>query len=120
MKSISDNLLILALALVLGISPFQTISASISGCLDMEQNMSTHHQEASVNMSHGGMSHQGNQHDCCEQNTCDMSGCAASVAVMVEAVSQNDMTCIVSNIYLQPNTTLLQYYPSSLYRPPRV
>lgn len=119
MKSLSDNLLMLALAIVLGISPIQTISASVSKCAEMDQSM--HHQMmVSEKVASHDMSHPANQDDCCKQNTCDMSHCAGTVAAVMISDTQNDMTYTVSNVYTKPIASLFQYYPPSLYRPPRV
>lgn len=124
MKFLSDNLLVLALAFVLGISPLQSISASVSKCMNMDQSM--HHQMrgsekvAQHDMSHSDISNQANQDDCCKQNTCDMSHCAGTVAAVMISDTQNNMTYTVSNVYTKPIISLFQHYPSSLYRPPRV
>ena len=124
MKCLSDNLLMLALALVLGISPLQTITASVSKCADMNStnmNQGMHHQmKASDKATHHDMSQSDTQNNCCEQNACDMSHCAGTIAAVVSFDTQNDMIYIVSNVHLKPSTSLIQFYPSSLYRPPRV
>ena len=124
MKCLSDNLLMLALALVLGISPLQTITASVSKCADMNStnmNQGMHHQmKASDKATHHDMSQSDTQNNCCEQNACDMSHCAGTIAAVVSFDTQNDMTYIVSNVHLKPSISLIQFYPSSLYRPPRV
>jgi len=124
MKFLSENLLVLALAIVLGISPLQTITASVSKCAEMDQ--SAHHQmmvsdkSAQHDMSHSDISNPANQEDCCKQNTCDMSHCAGTVAAMMISYTQNEMTYTVRNVYLKPSISLIQFYPSSLYRPPSV
>ena len=129
MKFLSDNLLMLALAVVLGISPLQTITASVSKCVEMDQSM--HHQMktsdkvAQHDMSHSDISNpdisnQAIHDDCCKQNTCDMSHCAGTIAAVVTSNTQDDMTYLVSNIHLIPSTSLIQFYPSTLYRPPKI
>ena len=129
MKFLSDNVVMLVLAIVLGISPLQTITASVSKCMNMDQSM--HHQMmvsekvARHDMSHSDISNldisnQANQDDCCKQNTCDMSHCSGTFAAVIISDTQNNMTYTVSNVYLKPSVSLIQFYPSSLYRPPRV
>lgn len=119
MKFISDNLLILALAVVLGLSPLQTITASVSKCMNMDQSM--HHQmNVADKAMHSDMAQSDTQQDCCEQTACDMSHCASTTAAATTSNSLNDMTHTVGNVSLKPDVSLLQFYPSSLYRPPKV
>ena len=119
MKKLSDNLWVLVLAVVLGGAPIQYISASVSKCSNMEQGM--HHQmKASSQMSTAETSEHNSQQECCEKMSCDMSHCAVTIAAFVIPVLMKDMPYAVSNVYLQPNTLLINVYPSSLYRPPRV
>lgn len=118
MKFISDNLLTFALAVVLGLSPIQSITASVSKCINMDQSMQHHMNVASTAMQND-MAQSGDK-DCCEQTTCDMSHCASGMAVVTVLDIQDDVTYIVSNIDLKPSVSLIQFYPSSLYRPPKV
>ncbi|MCK4866217.1 MAG: hypothetical protein KAT06_12440 [Gammaproteobacteria bacterium] len=119
MKILSDNLLMLALAIVLAVSPLQNIAASVSKCVDMDQTM--HHQmKEHENVMQHDMTQSEPQHDCCEQTACDMTHCATTVAAVITSDSLNKMTYTVSNVVLKPNVTLIQFYPSSLYRPPKV
>ena len=122
MKFISDNLLMLALALVLGFSPLQIITASVSKCMNMDQSM--HHQmnvaDKTMQNEHSDMTQSDNSRDCCEQTACDMSHCASSTAAAATSNTQNDMAYTVSNVYLKPTVLLMPFYPSSLYRPPKV
>lgn len=121
MKYISDNLLIIALAVVLGFSPLQTITASVSNCMD--SNKAMHHQMNGTKMvmsSDMDMTQSDSQRDCCEQTACDMTHCASSTAAVTTSNTQNDMTYTVSNVYLKPAVSLIAFYPSSLYRPPKV
>ena len=119
MNILSDNLLVLALAMVLGLSPLQSISASVCKC--MSSSDSTHHQMDMSNKSmHAGMMHSDNQNDCCEENACEISHCASSVTATIISDTVNEMTYTVSNVVLSPTLSLIQFYPSSLYRPPRI
>ena len=124
MKFLSDNILSLALALVMGISPMHNISASVSKCMDAnltKMNQSMHHQmNASDNVTHGDMSQSNSKHGCCEKNACDMSHCANTIAAIINFDTQKSVTYTVSNVYLKPTVSLIPFYPSSLYRPPRV
>lgn len=128
MKFLSDNLLMLALAVVLGISPLQTITASVSKCAEMDQSAhhqmmvsdkSAQHDMSPSDISNPDISNQANQEDCCKQNTCDMSHCSGTFAAVIISDTQNNMTYTVSNVYLKPSVSLIQFYPLSLYRPPR-
>lgn len=110
------------LAIVLVLSPVQTIAASVSNCMSVDNTM--HHQ---MNMSASEIQHDmadmtksNVEDDCCTQNTCDMSYCASATTAALISTNVNDMTYIVSNIFLKPNTSLVEFYPSSLYRPPKI
>lgn len=119
MKILSDNLLVLVLAIVLGLSPLQSIYASVSKCMNVNQSM--HHQMMnSDKMMQHDMMQSEPLHDCCEQTACDMSHCASTVAAVITSDSLNEMTYTVSNVVLKPNDTLIQFFPSSLYRPPKI
>ena len=122
MKFISDNLMIPMLAIVLVLSPLQSIAASVSNCMSMNNTM--HHQ---MNMSGGetqhdmaGMTKSNTEDDCCNQNACDMTHCASASSAALISTNTNDVKYIVSNLYLKPNSLLIEFYPSSLYRPPKV
>ena len=118
MKKISDNIWVVILAIVLVGTPMQTISASVSKCTNMEQGM--HHQMTPSDMkSAPGMSANNSKQDCCEKMSCDMSHCSGTIVAFFVPALTNDMNYIVSNVYHQPNTSLINFYPSSLYRPPR-
>ena len=121
MKFISDNLMIPMLAIVLVLSPLQSIVASVSNCMSMNNTM--HHE---MNMSVGetqhdmaGMAKSNVEDDCCNQNACDMTHCASASSAAIFSTNSNDVKYIVSNLYLKPNTLLIEFYPSSLYRPPK-
>lgn len=118
MKFVSDYLLMFTLAIVLGLSPVQDIVASTSKCMNMSQNM--HHQMHVAHSAEKMAQNDVSQNDCCEQSTCDMSHCASFTAASTTSNTQNDMTYIVSNVYLRPSVSLIQFYPTSLYRPPKV
>lgn len=106
------------LAIVLGLSPLQNIAASVSDCMNSVDTM--HHQ---MSMSDSGMQHDmsqsGNKDDCCSENACDMSHCATPFTVAMIANNLSDITYTVTNIQLKPRLSLIQFYPSSLYRPPK-
>lgn len=118
MKKLSDNLWVLILAVVLVGAPMQTLTASVSKCTDMEQGMH-HHMKASGKLMVSDMSDHNSKQDCCEKMSCDMSHCAGTIAAVFVPGLMNDMTYIVSNVYLPANTSLINFYPSTLYRPPR-
>ena len=119
MKYLPDNLMMLMLAVVLGISPIQNIAASVSDCVSKADSM--HHQMTmSGNIMQHDVSKANSEDDCCHQNTCDMSDCVNTFTAVVSSNKLNDMGYTVSNIQLKPGLSLIQFYPSSLYRPPKI
>jgi len=119
MKSISDNFLLLAFTLLLGFASVQNITASVSKCI-AESNSLHHHIEVSANLAQTDKAQANSQADCCSQNSCASTQCAsASVAVMSSA-EISGITYTASRITPILSVSLLQSYPSSLYRPPRI
>ena len=119
MKYLSDNLLTLVLTLVLGISPLQNISASVSKCMTM--NKSTHMQMKMLDKStQTEINKSETKHDCCSDNACGTTHCASSIVAAIPSSNINDITYNLSNTYQKLNDSLIPFYPSSLYRPPRV
>lgn len=115
MKFISDNLLVIALAFLVGISPIQAATSSVSKCMNMSTNI---HQQ--MNVSDGFSQADNTKSDCCNKNICASTNCAnASVA----ALTSNNITGIsytVSSMIPVSTNSLIQSYPSSLYRPPKI
>ena len=116
MKSISDNLLLLVLALVLGFSSIQSVFASVSECVMTDKNM---HSQMTV-ADKMDMDHSSHDSDCCDKNECVKSHCAHSFVVATDLSDINDTTYQFSAVFLKPNTILLPFYSSSLYRPPKI
>jgi hypothetical protein len=118
MKSLSNNVMMFALAIVLGISPIQSIVASVSDCYEIKQDVSH-----SMKISGSAMQHHqvnsNNQHGCCETTSCDMTHCASFVAIAITADTQNEMFYAMSDVVATPTEKLLPFYPPSLYRPPK-
>lgn len=119
MKNLSDILMMLALAIVLGVAPLQDISASVSECMNDSQTM-YQQVNASDKVSHENMNHPDLQNDCCQESSCEVSHCATTTAATITSDTMNEMVYTVSNIVLKPNVSLIQFYPSSLYRPPKI
>lgn len=116
-RKILTHIIILTLTAL----PVQVITASVSNCMD--SNKAMHHQMNGIKMvmsSDMDMTQSDSQSDCCEQTACDMTHCASSTAAAITSNTQNDMTYIVSNVYLKPAVSLIAFYPSSLYRPPKL
>ena len=110
------------LAIVLGLSPLQSIAASVSNCMNMGDTMS--HQlkmsDKSV-LSDMDMAQNDVKDDCCNQHSCNMSYCASgAISAMISSHGLNDITYTISSIYPNPIVSLITFYPSSLYRPPKV
>lgn len=121
MKFLSDNFIVLMLAVVLGFSPLQSIAASVSNCMNMGDTMS-HQLKMSDKSAMGDAAQDNVKNDCCDQHSCDTSSHCASGAMsaVISSHGTNDMTYTVSNIYPNPIVSLNTFYPSSLYRPPKV
>ena len=119
MKHISDNLLTIILAFVLGLSPIQSASASVSKCMNMSTNM---HKQMSItdNGSNMSMKISSNQSDCCGEHECASAHCASVSAVTIISKNFNDVTYSLSNVYQKYNLVLISSPPTSLFRPPKV
>ncbi len=119
MKKLSDNLLTLILAFVLGLSPLQSITASVSKCMDMDKNMHAQ-MKSSDNTANTDMKHLGSTEDCCNKNECGTTHCASATVAAIVSNNFNDITYTSSSVYQKHNVTLISFYSSSLYRPPRI
>lgn len=119
MKSLSDKLMILMLAAVLGLSPLQNIAASVSNCMGMGNTMS-HQMNMSDKSALSDMKQSDSKHDCCKQNGCGTLHCSGGISAVLASNYINDMTYTVSSIYSNPVVSLISFYPSSLYRPPKI
>jgi len=121
MKFLSDNFMVLFLAVVIGVSPLQSVAASASKCMDMNKNMHTQinlsGSTASAEMKHSGST---TTEDCCNKNECGTTHCAGATIVAIISNNASDVTYTPDSIYRNPNVILLPVYPSSLYRPPKV
>ena len=116
MKSISDNLFMLVLAFVVGFSSIQGVFASVSECAMMDKNM---HSQMTV-ADKTNMDHSSHESDCCDKNECAQSHCANNLVVTTDLSDINNTTYQFSAVFLKPNTILLSFYSSILYRPPKV
>lgn len=118
MKLLSDNLMTLILTVVLGLSPLQTITASVSKCMNMS---SMHHQmTVSDNATQTDMKNSGTKPDCCNQNECGTTHCASAT---VAAITSNNFSEVIysgKNTYQKSSISLISFYTSSLYRPPKI
>lgn len=119
MKYLSDNLLTLVLAIVLGIAPLQNVSASVSKCMNMNKNM---HMQMKMpdKATQTEITKSDNKHDCCKDNACGSTHCASSIVAAIPSSNANDITFNRSITYQKLNDSLIPFYPPSLYRPPRV
>lgn len=125
MKSLSDNLLTLMLIFALGLSPLQNIFASVSGCMNMaagNMNHGMHHQmKNSDHAQQTEMKQSGNKTDCCNKNECGTTHCASSaISAVIISHDISDIRYTVSTLYSKPSVSLVQFYPSTLYRPPKI
>lgn len=119
MKFLSDKLLMLIISIALGLSPLQNIMASVSDCVSKSHSM--HHQ---MKMSGNAMQHDSSQadtkDDCCKQNVCDMTHCANAFTVFFTSSPINEMAYTVTSLSFKPTDSLIPFYSSSLYRPPKI
>jgi len=119
MKFLSDNVMVLMLTLVMGLSPLQSITASVSKCMDMDKNM--HHQmNVSEQVAQSKMNQSDMKHDCCNQNECGTTHCASATVAAITSNNINDIIYTFSTVYQKPNVRLIPFYTSSLYRPPKI
>ncbi|MCW8899621.1 MAG: hypothetical protein OQK95_02975 [Gammaproteobacteria bacterium] len=83
---------------------------------------SMHHQmKSSDKVMQSDMAKSDSQHDCCNKNECSTTHCASSVMTAVmTSVTITDVTYTVSTLYSKPSLSLISFYPSSLYRPPKI
>ena len=119
MKYLSDNFLTLILAFVLGISPIQSISASASKCMNMNTNMHAQ-MKMTGNDSKQVMDHSENKQSCCDKNECGTTHCVSTTIVAITSNIINNITYTSNYTYQKTNLLLIAFYPSSLYRPPKI
>ena len=118
MKSLSDNLMTFVLVLVLGLSPLQTIAASVSKCMNMS---SMHHQmNVSDNVTQTDMNKSDSKPDCCNKNECGTTHCASATVAAITSNNSSEITYLGTNTYQKISVSLTSFYPSSLYRPPKI
>ena len=119
MKLWSDNMLMLFLATVLSIAPMQSIAASVSKCMNMDSSMHVH--MISVDsVKKMDMTNSGDTADCCNQNDCGTTHCTSVTAAVISSNNITNISYALFVAYKKPNKQLISFYPSSLYRPPKV
>lgn len=116
MKYLSNNFIMLILALVLSFSPVQVAFSAASKCMMMEDNM--HSQMDVINKNNSDDSN--NKADCCSQNECATSHCINVPVVSNASNDFNNVIFQVSSAYQKRSVTLIPFYSSSLYRPPKI
>jgi hypothetical protein len=114
--SFSAYLWTLSLVVLLGLSPVQNISASVSSATNMKNTM--HHQMNGVLQK--AKSDSNNAHDCCDKNECASSHCAGIATAVITSTIIADFSYTVNSIYKAYPHSLTHTYPSSLYRPPKI
>ena len=116
MKCFSDNLVMLILAFVMGLSSMQGAYASANKCTMMDQNMQGQMEMASVENNH--INDVNSNNECCEKHECSTTHCANVVAI-----SLNDFNNISYDLKIEhqiTNRLLISLSSSSLYRPPKI
>ena len=118
MKFLSDNLLVLIFAFVLGLSPIQSISASASKCMAMDSSMHTQMMSAD-SAEKMGMTDSAATEDFCKSSGCDMTHCS-NITAAINPDNFIHATYALNKVYQKPAVRLISFYPSSIYRPPKV
>lgn len=109
------------LAIVLSISPVQNISASISTCMKMENSMQhgMHSAQSNHKTNMASANHVDKMQDCCDETKCESNHCAGTTAAITsDLVIQ--ITYSQKTSYQTARASLTSFYPSTLYRPPKV
>lgn len=122
MKFLSDNVLVLMLTLVMGLSPLQNIVASVSNCMSMGDAM-PHQMNVSGQVAPSDMNQSDMKHDCCSQNECGTTHCASATVAAIASKTSNNNSGIIylfNSAYQKSVVSLTSFYPSSLYRPPKI
>jgi hypothetical protein len=120
MKSLSDNFLTLVLIFALGLSPLQSVFASVINCMNMSSNMHQQMKSSDKAMS-DEMIKSTSKRDCCNKNECGTTHCVSSaMTAVMPSVTSSDITYTTSTLYIKSSVALVQFYPSSLYRPPKI
>jgi hypothetical protein len=132
MKKLSYNLMLLVLATVFTLAPIQNVIASVSSCMntntDMQINntMKNHaamHQQMSMpdSSTQQKMQNSESKHDCCDESkSCHTIHCASVTAVMFNSSPVVDVIYSVNRIVATPKISLVSFYSSSLFRPPKI
>ena len=118
MKYFSDNLLMLILSFVLGLSSMQGAYASANKCMMTEKNMQS--QMQIVNMNNTDMKQTGDKNSCCQEHKCTTTHCANSSVIATTSNNTSNLSYLLSTVFIKQNTMLLPFYSSSLYRPPKI
>ena len=116
----------LVLIILLGMSPVQTINAAVSNCVKSGNDMQSHKMPSHKMASHMNMQHDmsqaksGSKHDCCKQEkTCHLVHCASAPVAMMNSVPTVHVDYSLNKIYQAHKISLVEFFPASLYRPPK-
>lgn len=123
MHQLSDKLLAILLALLLGLLPIQSAMAGFAAFPDQEESV---HQMVGMQTGDDAMSVDQMAHDCeqcesdnyCKDSTCASSHCAFCVVAVPSFISLFTDHVDISYVQ-QADDTFLSHSVSSLYRPPR-
>jgi len=115
-QTFSAYLWTLSLVILLGLSPIQNISASVSSATNMKNTI--HHQMNGVLQKIKNDSNI--SHDCCDKNECASSHCAGIATAVITSTIIADFSYTVNSIYKAYPHLLTHTYPSLLYRPPKI
>jgi hypothetical protein len=116
----------LVLIILLGMSPVQTINAAVSNCVKSGNDMQSHKMPSHKMASHMNMQHDmsqaksGSKHDCCKQEkTCHLVHCASVTAAIMDSNPIVHVHYNINKISQAHRISLVEFYPPSLYRPPK-
>lgn len=122
MKSVSDNLIALAVILIMAVSPLQGVSAAMSDCDMMsDMTMSQHHNmNNSIKADHHSASLQihCNDHDCV-QDKCGADHCATASTVMPQYLNNTSVPFNTAGYALNQDSTIHPRFSFPLFRPPK-
>ena len=119
MKQLFNHFSMLVFAFVLAVSPIQSISASVAKCVTIDSGVHSHMMSAD-HAEKMGLADSAHAEDCCNQSECNMTHCAGSMATVITSYNINTISHLLSSVHKKPNTLSISFFPSSLYRPPKL
>ena len=126
MKFLSNNSFFsyfwaLCLMIVLGISPIQNITASVSSSnMEMKNGMLHSMKHSSHHKKMNNDQNSNLDEDCCKNAQCKYSHCSGTITAMIFSNSNIHFSYTANSIYKPAHLALTHHYTSSLFRPPKI